>query len=138
MTASEAANHAPATPASSAVQPATLQGWSADLTALDDASRADIIEKAFDFRGDITITLASGKTVVGYLFDRRRARTLAESVLRLLPAEGDQPVAVPFADVRGIEFGKDAAHGKTWENWVKRYIEKKTKGEAASIEAEVL
>lgn len=133
MTASESGHHA-------STAPTTLQGFFADLggPGMDDASRVDIIEKAFDFRGDITLTLASGKAITGYLFDRRKGRGLADSTLRLLPAEGDQPVSVGYADVARIEFGKDAAHGKTWENWVKRYIEKKTKGEKASIEAETL
>jgi hypothetical protein len=34
--------------------------------------------------------------------------------------------------------GKDAAAGKTWENWMRRYAEKKLKGEAADIESETL
>jgi hypothetical protein len=113
----------------------TLQGLIADL---DDASRVDVLEKAFDFRGDVTLTLADGSTVSGYLFDRQRGTTAADSVVRLLPQEGNQKQSIRFADIRRIEFGKDAAHGKTWENWVKRYIEKKTKGETASLEAEKL
>jgi hypothetical protein len=60
------------------------------------------------------------------------------------PAEGGDSsgslasVTVRYSEIARIQFGKDAAHGKTWENWVKRYIEKKQRGEAASIEAEVL
>jgi LAS superfamily LD-carboxypeptidase LdcB len=38
-----------------------------------------------------------------------------------------------------LEFtGKDTAAGKTWENWVRRYVEKRLAGEQANIDAEVL
>ena len=41
--------------------------------------------------------------------------------------------------IASISFtGKDAAAGKTWENWMRRYAEKKLKGEAAGIESEPL
>src|SRR5215467_6187247 len=45
-----------------------LEGW---IPAL--ASEVEIraaLEKAFDYRGDLTITLKDGQNVVGYVFDR--------------------------------------------------------------------
>lgn len=116
--------------------PPTLQGWSAALA--DDAGRLDVLEKAFDFRGDVTITLADGAKVTGYLFDRRRGPTSAQSTVRLLPADSDQRVTITYDRITHVDFGKDTAHGKTFENWVKRYVEKKMKGEKASIESEPL
>ncbi|MBL8991318.1 MAG: hypothetical protein JNJ48_07035 [Phycisphaerae bacterium] len=119
-------------------QPASLQGTAVDLSAMDEASRAAVLEKAFDFRGDVTLGLADGRTVTGYLFDRRPGKDLASSVARLLPPDSEQRLTVPYAQIVRVEFGKDAAHGKSFETWVKKYVEKKLKGESASIESEAL
>jgi hypothetical protein len=116
-------------------QKSTLQGFAAELH--DDATRFDVLEKAFDFRGDCTLTLTDGRTVAGYIFDRRRGTSAADSSIRLMPPEGDN-ITVPYAKVARIEFGKDTAHGKSFETWVKKYVEKKLKGEKASIESEAL
>lgn len=123
-------------PTSVTAAPSSLQGYSVDLA--DPASTMDILEKAFDFRGDCTLTLANSSSVTGYIFDRRRGRDLASSSVRLLTATSDDKVTIPFSDIRRIEFGKDAAHGKSFETWVKKYIEKKLAGEKASIESESL
>jgi hypothetical protein len=119
-----------ATPATS------LQGWTTDLA--DPAGTMDVLEKAFDFRGDVTLSLTSGQSVTGYVFDRRRGATLAESNVRLLGAASDDKLTISFADISRVEFGKDAAHGKSFETWVKKYVEKKLAGEKASIESEAL
>lgn len=121
---------------SSAPAAGTLQGWNADLT--DPAATLDVLEKAFDFRGDVTVTLASGQTVSGYIFDRRRGSTLTDSFVRMMSASSDEKIRVSYAEIRRVEFGKDAAHGKSFETWIKKYVEKKMKGEKAGIESEVL
>jgi len=115
-----------------------LQGWIPDL-----ATEADIravIEKAFDYRGDITITLKDGSQVTGYLFDRRVGPTLASSVLRLMLPSGDDRPAVPYSALAAIAFtGRDTAAGKSYEAWVKKYWEKRAQGEKnISIEPEAL
>ena len=46
-----------------------LEGWIPPL-ASDEEVRA-ALEKAFDYRGDITITLKTGDKIEGYIFDRR-------------------------------------------------------------------
>src|SRR3954470_2268373 len=59
-----------------------LQGWIPEL-----ATEADIravIEKAFDYRGDVTISRKDGSQITGYLFDRRARKTLGDSVIRLM------------------------------------------------------
>ncbi len=114
----------------------TLQGWNVDLA--DERTSLDALEKAFDFRGDVTLMLGSGAAVTGYIFDRRRGTTMAESYVRLLGAASEEKIRVGFAEIRRVEFGRDAAHGKSFETWMKKYIEKKMKGEKAGIESEVL
>ena len=64
---------AAATPDALEVAPGTahekLEGWIPQLAGEADVREA--LEKAFDYRGDITITLKNGSKVEGYVFDRR-------------------------------------------------------------------
>jgi hypothetical protein len=122
-----------------------LQGWIPQL-----ATEADIravIEKAFDYRGDVTITRKNrddgknndGSQITGYLFDRRIGPTLESSVVRLMLATGERPT-VSYSEIAAIAFtGRDTAAGKSYEAWVKKYWEKRAKGETnISIEPEAL
>ena len=105
-----------------------LEGWIPQL-ASDEEIRA-ALEKAFDYRGDITITLKSGEKLDGYIFDRRSGKTLADSLVRLYPKSGDQKLSIAYADIAALAFtGKDTAAGKSWEAWMKKYQEKKAAGE---------
>jgi hypothetical protein len=88
------------------------------------------LEKAFDYRGDVTVRRKDGSEVEGYIFDRRTGRTLAESVVRLIPKDRPEKIAIPYSDVAGLAFtGRDTAAGKSWAAWVKKYLEKKAAGE---------
>lgn len=119
------------------VATATLHGWNVDLA--DESTTLDALEKAFDYRGDVTLVLADGQTVTGYIFDRRRGGTLKDSYVRLMTATSDDKVRVGFAEIRRVEFsGRDAAQGKSFETWIKKYVEKKLRGEKAGIESEPL
>ena len=105
----------------------TLEGlvW---RTASEEELRAGL-EKAFDYRGDVTIAKKDGTTVEGYIFDRRTGSTLADSFVRVYRKE-DGKVSVCWADIAGLAFtGRDMAAGKSWAAWVKNYIEKKAAGE---------
>ena len=115
-----------------------LQGWIPEL-----ASEADVravIEKAFDYRGDVTITRHDGSQITGYLFDRRIGKTLNDSVIRLMLAASNERPTIPYSEIAGIAFtGRDTAAGKSYEAWVKKYWEKRDKGEKnISIEPEAL
>jgi len=88
------------------------------------------LEKAFDYRGDVTIKRRDGSSVEGYIFDRRAGATLADSCVRLLPKGGTGKLAISYADIAGVSFsGRDTAAGKSWEAWLKKYWEKKAAGE---------
>lgn len=88
------------------------------------------IEKAFDYRGDVTIARKDGSAVEGYIFDRRSGPTLAESVVRLMPKGTASRMAIPYSEIASLQFtGKDTAAGKSFEAWVKKYWEKKAAGE---------
>jgi hypothetical protein len=105
-----------------------LQGSVWQAASPDELKAA--LEKAFDYRGDVTITRKDGSLIEGYVFDRRHGTTLADSYVRLYPKDGSEKVAIAYADIAGLEFtGRDTAAGKSWEAWVKKYLEKKAAGE---------
>jgi hypothetical protein len=115
-----------------------LQGWIPQLAT--EADVRAVIEKAFDYRGDVTVTRKDGAVLTGYLFDRRIGSTLANSVVRLMLAGSNERPAIPFSEIAAIAFtGRDTAAGKSYEAWVKKYWEKRAQGEKnISIEPEAL
>jgi hypothetical protein len=115
-----------------------LEGWVPELASEEEVRQA--LEKAFDYRGDVTITRKDGSKVEGYIFDRRTGKTLADSAVRLFPKDSDQKISVPYADIAALGFtGRDTAAGKSFDAWVKKYWEKKTAGEKnIGIQAEAL
>jgi hypothetical protein len=105
-----------------------LEGWTPDLAS--DAEIREALEKAFDYRGDVTVTRKDGSKVEGYLFDRRTGATLADSTIRIIPMKETTKVSVAYSDVAGLVFtGRDTAAGKSFEAWIKKYWEKKAAGE---------
>ena len=60
-----------------------LQGKVWDAASADELRQG--LEKAFDYRGDVTITRKDGSSVEGYIFDRRTGTTLENSFIRLFP-----------------------------------------------------
>jgi hypothetical protein len=115
-----------------------LEGWIPELAT--EAEVREALEKAFDYRGDITVTLKDGSKVEGYLFDRRQGATLASSFIRIIPMDNVGKVNVAYSEIAALAFtGRDTAAGKTFEAWVKKYWEKKAAGEQnIQIEPEML
>ncbi len=105
-----------------------LEGWIPPLASDEEVRVA--LEKAFDYRGDVTITLKDGAKVEGYVFDRRDGKTLDDSIVRLIPKDRDEKRAIRYAQIARLEFtGRDTAAGKSFETWVKKYQAKKAAGE---------
>jgi hypothetical protein len=105
-----------------------LEGWVPALASDEDVR--DALEKAFDYRGDITITRKDGTQVQGYLFDRRNGPTLASSYVRVIPAGDSTRLSIAYSEIAALAFsGRDTAAGKTFDAWVKKYWEKKAAGE---------
>ena len=115
-----------------------LEGWVPELAGDEEVRQA--LEKAFDYRGDVTITLKDGSKVEGYIFDRRAGKTLADSAVRLFPKDADQKISIAYSDIAALAFsGRDTAAGKSFEAWVRKYWEKKAAGEKnIGIQAEEL
>jgi hypothetical protein len=105
-----------------------LEGWVPELAT--DAEVCEALEKAFDYRGDITVTRKDGSQVQGYLFDRRTGATLTQSFVRIIPTNEKNKLNISYAEIAALAFtGRDNAAGKTFEAWVKKYWEKKAAGE---------
>jgi hypothetical protein len=89
------------------------------------------LDKAFQYRGDVTLTLFSGEKVEGYIFDRSCEESRLEDCrVRLFLKDSDEKRAISYSDIRRVEFsGRDTAEGKSFERWMQNYREKKARGE---------
>jgi hypothetical protein len=121
-----------------------LEGWVPTLATEDDLRQA--LEKAFDYRGDVTLTLKSGERgkapekIEAFIFNRHAGATLTDSWIQYFAPDAPEKRKLSYAQIAGIEFsGKDRAQGKHWEDWVKNYNEKKVAGETGiALEPETL
>jgi len=115
-----------------------LEGWIPSLATEEEIRQA--LEKAFKYRGDVTITRRNGDRLECYIFDRRSGATLADSVVRVIPKDSTERVSIPYSDIAGLSFsGRDTAAGKSWDAWIRKYWEKKMAGERnISLEPEAL
>src|ERR1700745_1715072 len=105
----------------------TVEGWVPQLASAEELRIA--LEKAFDYRGDVTVTLKNNSKIEGYLFDRTTGPSLATSFVRILPKDSTQKLRIAYADIAALAFtGRDTAAGKSWEAWVGKYWEKKASG----------
>ena len=105
-----------------------LEGWIPELAGEDELRAA--LEKAFDYRGDVTLTLKSGEVIEAFIFNRHTGATLADSYVQYFTPKAPEKRKVGYAEIARLAFsGKDRAAGKHWEDWVKAYNEKKAAGE---------
>ena len=106
-----------------------LEGSVPSVANEEDLRKA--LEQAFDYRGDVSITRKDGRQIDGYIFDRSSGTNLADSFVRLLPRDGSSKLRISYAEIAALAFtGRDMAAGKSWENWVRHYWEKKAAGES--------
>jgi hypothetical protein len=106
----------------------SVQGWVPKLATEEELRIA--LEKAFDYRGDVTLTLKDNSRIEGYLFDRTTGSSLTTSFVRVLPKDSHQKLKIAYSDIAALAFtGRDTAAGKSWEAWVGKYWEKKATGE---------
>src|SRR5260370_42371038 len=106
----------------------SVQGWVPKVGTEEELRIA--LEKAFDYRGDVTVTLKDNSKIECYLFDRTTGPSLSTSFVRILPKDSHQKVKIAYADIAALAFtGRDTAAGKSWEAWVGKYWQKKASGE---------
>ena len=110
----------------------SLQG--AVFEVRSEADRIEAIDKAFDYRGDVTLTLTN-EQIEGYIFNRDAAANPPR--IEVFIKGQDAPRIIPYLDVKAIAFtGRDTADGKSWAAWVSKK-DTERKAEAARVEAEL-
>ncbi len=96
----------------------------------------EVLEAAFDYRGDVTLQLRGGEEVRGYVFNR--VADGDQPHVDLFPDGSDDSRRVLYSDIRAIHFsGRDTASGKSWETWVKHYREKQAARERGEDVGEI-
>jgi hypothetical protein len=116
-----------------------LEGWIPALASVSEVHEA--LEKAFDYRGDLTITLKDGKKIEGYVYDRKiKGPGLSDCLIRVMPKDSPEKLSILYSDIAALAFtGRDTAAGRSFAAWVKKYNEKKAAGETnIGIDAESL
>ena len=115
----------------------SIEGWIPDLASDEELRIA--LEKAFDYRGDVTLTLKDGKKFEGYIYDRVAGPTLSISFVRILLKDSHQRVKASYSEIAALAFtGRDTAAGKSWEAWTRKYWEKKAAGGTLNLHPESL
>jgi hypothetical protein len=95
----------------------SLEGWAPDIT--DAETLAEVVDRAFDYRGDVTVVTADGALKTGYLFNRNRDDVTP--FVEMFPSAGGPAETIAYASIRRIVFtGKDTAAGGSYAAWLKR------------------
>lgn len=77
------------------------------------------IEAAFDYRGNVTLTLKDGTIVEGFIFNRDFTPKAGAAFIQLFLEKQSQPVLHKIAAIQSIALtGENTAAGKSWEDWV--------------------
>lgn len=104
---------------------ATLQGTSIAAPQ----QMKDGVEQAFDYRGDVTVTLKGGERLEGYVFHRDQLSSSGTAKIHLMLKSDKRKVAVAYPEIAELTFsGRDMADGKSWAAWMKKYISQKAAG----------
>lgn len=78
---------------------------------------AEAVELAFDYRGDVTVSLKTGESLSGYLFNRQVRGS--DSYIDVFPSDSSQARQIRYDQIVTIAFtGEDTANGKSWEHWI--------------------
>ncbi|MEO6112380.1 MAG: hypothetical protein ABIQ24_11235, partial [Nitrospiraceae bacterium] len=93
------------------------------------------VELAFDYRGDVTVSLKSGESLSGYLFNRQVNGS--DSYLEVFPSDSSGARHIRYDQIAAIAFtGEDTATGKSWETWIaKKDLERRAEVERVAADA---
>lgn len=97
-------------------QEQSLEGW--DPGIVESADLAFVVERAFDYRGDVTVVRRDGGELVGYLFNRNA--DVREPFVQMFLQDGGAPLTIPYAQIASIRFtGRDTAAGNSYAAWLR-------------------
>jgi hopanoid biosynthesis associated radical SAM protein HpnH len=95
--------------AAPAAEPAPTRGWASE------ASPA-ALRVAFEYRGDVTLTLDDGSRVEGFVTNLRQQE------LELWKRGSSEARRVPIAGIRRVELsGRDPASGRSYRTWLSKH-----------------
>jgi hypothetical protein len=104
----------------------SLEGWAPG----PEVPLAEVVDRAFDYRGNVTLELREGGELTGYLYNRNAHAH--EPFVQLFDGAGDGPFTLRYADIRAIRFtGKDTAAGNSYAAWLERKAAAKAQGSPA-------
>jgi hypothetical protein len=110
-------------------QERTLEGW--DPGVVDGPELAFVVERAFDYRGDVTVVHRDGRELVGYLFNREAGAR--PPFVQMFARDGGEAITIPYADIASIRFtGRDTAAGNSYAAWLRSREAAKASKPAAS------
>ena len=95
----------------------TLEGWVPQIGEF--LTLAEVVEFAFDYRGNTTVVKTDRTELVGYIFDRNSSAP--QPFIQMFDESGDGPITIPYSEIANIKFtGKDTAAGNSWKAWLER------------------
>ena len=95
---------------------ATLEGWTPEIGR--GLSLAEVVDKAFDYRGNVTLVLTDGSETEGYLFNRNADAPVP--FVQLFDLNGAGPHIISYREIRTIRFtGRDTAAGNSYAAWLR-------------------
>ena len=105
------------------------QGWTPEIGP--GLTLAEVVDEAFDYRGNTTIVRRDGAEVVGYVFNRNAA--VPDPYLQYFDEAGEGPFTLRYAEIATIKFtGRDTAAGNSWKAWVERRERERAEAARAS------
>lgn len=95
----------------------TLEGWVPELS--ESLTLAEVIDLAFDYRGNTTVVKVDGTEAKGYIFNR--GSDAPEPFIQMFDVAGNGPIKILYSEIRNIKFtGRDMAAGNSWQAWLER------------------
>ena len=95
----------------------SLEGWVPEVGEY--LTQAEVVEFAFDYRGNTTIVKTDGTEIVGYIFNRNTYGP--EPFIEYFDESGEGPITHPNTELANVKFtGKDTAAGNSWKAWLER------------------
>ena len=95
----------------------TLEGWVPVVG--EHLTLAEVIDLAFDYRGNTTVVKVDGTEVEGYISNRNK--DAPEPFIQIFDLAGNGPFKILYSEIQNIKFtGKDPAVGNSWLAWLER------------------
>lgn len=94
----------------------TLEGWMPEIGP--DLSLEAVVDKAFDYRGNVTVVKTDGSETEGYLFNRNADAPVP--FVQMFDLNGAGPHTIAYREIRSIRFtGRDTAAGNSYAAWLR-------------------